>query len=44
VRELADVCVHVPADETARIQEGHLLVAHIVCEVAEREIVVADSS
>ena len=44
VRELADVCVHVPADETARIQEGHLLVAHIVCEVAEREIVAADSS
>ena len=44
VRELADVCVHVPADETARIQEGHLLVAHIVCEVAEREIVDADSS
>ena len=44
VRELADVCVHVPADETARIQEGHLLVAHIVCEIAEREIVAADSS
>lgn len=44
VRELADVCVRVPADETARIQEGHLLVAHIVCEVAEREIVAADSS
>jgi D-sedoheptulose 7-phosphate isomerase len=44
VRELADVCVRVPADDTARIQEGHLLVAHIVCEVAEREIVAADSS
>jgi D-sedoheptulose 7-phosphate isomerase len=44
VRELADVCVRVPADHTPRIQEGHLLVAHIVCEIAEREIVAADSS
>ena len=44
VRELADVCVRVPADETARIQEGHLLIAHIVCEIAEREVVAADSS
>ncbi len=44
VIEFADVCVRVPADDTPRIQEGHLLVAHIVCEVAEREIVAADSS
>jgi D-sedoheptulose 7-phosphate isomerase len=38
VAELADVCVRVPADETPRIQEGHLAVAHIICEVAERHI------
>ena len=44
VRELADVCVKVPADDTPRIQEGHLLVAHIVCEIAEREVVEDDSS
>jgi D-sedoheptulose 7-phosphate isomerase len=44
VREHADVCVKVPADDTPRIQEGHLLVAHIVCEIAEREVVEDDSS
>jgi D-sedoheptulose 7-phosphate isomerase len=39
MRELADACVRVPSDETPRIQEGHLVVAHILCETVEREIV-----
>jgi D-sedoheptulose 7-phosphate isomerase len=42
--QLVDVCVRIPADDTPRIQEGHLLVAHILCEIVEREIVAADSS
>jgi D-sedoheptulose 7-phosphate isomerase len=41
--ELVDVCVRIPADETPRIQEGHLMVAHVLCEIAEREIVAGDS-
>jgi D-sedoheptulose 7-phosphate isomerase len=44
MRELVDACVRIPADETPRIQEGHILVAHILCEIVEREIVAADSS
>jgi D-sedoheptulose 7-phosphate isomerase len=44
MRELADVCVRVPADETPRIQEGHVVVAHIICEIAERELAAADAS
>src|SRR5215217_1460279 len=35
---MADVCDHlivVPADETPRIQEGHILVAHVLCEIVE---------
>ena len=35
---MADVCDHlivVPADETPRIQEGHILVAHVICEIVE---------
>jgi D-sedoheptulose 7-phosphate isomerase len=44
MRELADACVCIPADETPRIQEGHILVAHILCEIVEREIVAADTS
>jgi D-sedoheptulose 7-phosphate isomerase len=43
MRELADACVRVPADDTPRIQEGQVVVAHILCEIAEREIGGADS-
>jgi D-sedoheptulose 7-phosphate isomerase len=44
MRELVDACVRIPVEETPRIQEGHILVAHILCEIVEREIVAADSS
>ena len=37
-------CVRIPADDTPRIQEGHVAVAHILCEIAEREIAGPDSS
>lgn len=33
--ELADVCVVVPAANTARIQEAHILVGHILCDLVE---------
>jgi D-sedoheptulose 7-phosphate isomerase len=29
--ELADVVIHVPATETAHIQEGHLALLHVIC-------------
>jgi D-sedoheptulose 7-phosphate isomerase len=32
---LCDHCIAVPAQETARIQEGHILVAHLLCEIVE---------
>jgi D-sedoheptulose 7-phosphate isomerase len=32
---LCDHCIVVPADQTARIQEGHILVAHVLCEIVE---------
>jgi D-sedoheptulose 7-phosphate isomerase len=34
----ADVCIRVPATETARVQECHMLVGHIVCELVEQAI------
>jgi D-sedoheptulose 7-phosphate isomerase len=34
----ADVCIVVPSDETPRIQEGHTLVAHVLCELVEQAI------
>jgi D-sedoheptulose 7-phosphate isomerase len=33
-----DLCIRVPADGTPRIQEGHTLVAHLICELAERAL------
>jgi D-sedoheptulose 7-phosphate isomerase len=35
MRELCDHCLVVPATETPRIQEGHLLVFHLLCEIVE---------
>lgn len=33
-----DYCVCVPSDITARIQECHMLIGHIVCELVEEEL------
>jgi D-sedoheptulose 7-phosphate isomerase len=37
-REAADVCIAVPSSETPRVQEGHTLVAHILCELVEQAL------
>lgn len=33
--ELADHCIGVPSDETARIQEGHIIIGHWLCEALD---------
>jgi D-sedoheptulose 7-phosphate isomerase len=35
---LCEICVRFPSMETPRIQEGHTLIAHILCEIVEAEI------
>ena len=30
-----DVVLNIPSLDTARIQEGHILVGHIICELIE---------
>jgi D-sedoheptulose 7-phosphate isomerase len=35
---LTDACVIVPSTVTARIQEGYMLYAHIMCELVEEEL------
>lgn len=35
---LADVCVRVPSDNTARIQESHLLCIHLLCAAVEEGV------
>ncbi len=37
LKDLAD-CVHVPSNDTARIQECHILIGHIICGFVEKEI------
>lgn len=35
---LSDACILIPSDRTARIQEGHITVAHIWCELIDKKI------
>jgi len=34
--ELVDVLINVPSNDTPRIQESHILVGHIVCDITEK--------
>ena len=36
LKECADVLLNVPSDQTPRIQEAHILLAHIYCDLVER--------
>ena len=35
MKELCDICICIPSDVTARMQEAHLLVEHLVCQRIE---------
>ncbi len=36
--ELCDIMVKIPSADTPRIQEGHILAGHILCEIVEKEM------
>lgn len=36
--DLADDCVRIASDETARIQEGHIIVGHWLCEALDEKL------
>ena len=38
LKPLSDVSVCVPSERTAHIQEGHIAIAHVLCELVEREL------
>lgn len=38
MRELSDFLLNVPSKDTPRIQEVHILLGHIICELVEREL------
>jgi len=33
--ELCDLVIHIPSHDTPRIQEGHILIGHIVCKIID---------
>jgi D-sedoheptulose 7-phosphate isomerase len=35
---LSDICIQVPSNSVARIQESHILIGHILCEEIEKAI------
>ena len=37
MKEISDYLINVPSSVTPRIQEAHILVGHIICEIAEAE-------
>ena len=37
-KELADVAIAVPSAQTQYIQESHLSIEHLICELVEREL------
>lgn len=38
MKSLVDILLNVPSDETPRIQESHILIGHIICELVERSV------
>lgn len=38
IAEIADVCLIVPSDNISRIQETHIAIIHIICELLENEM------
>ncbi len=43
LRELVDHWIGVPSDHTPRIQEGHLVVEHLLCEMMEQAVMETSS-
>ena len=38
MKEISDYLINVPSNDTPRIQESHILVGHIICELVESNI------
>ena len=38
MKEVADLLINVPSTDTPRIQETHILIGHIICDIVEKEM------
>ncbi len=36
--KIADYCIRFPAEETARVQEGHIIIGHWLCEALDEQL------
>ena len=34
----SDILINVPSEDTPRIQEAHILIGHIICEIVESQL------
>lgn len=39
IHDRVDLCLHVPATETALVQQAHLAILHIICDLVEQSLV-----
>lgn len=38
LKKITDICLQIPSEDTPRIQEIHIMIGHIVCEIVEKEL------
>jgi D-sedoheptulose 7-phosphate isomerase len=38
MKTISDYIINVPSNDTPRIQESHIMIGHIICELVEREL------
>lgn len=38
LKDLADILINVPSTDTPRIQEAHILIGHIICQIVEETL------
>jgi len=43
IKELCDLALIVPTDDTPRVQEGHITIIHIVCDLLEKSLFGCDT-
>ncbi|MFQ6676950.1 MAG: SIS domain-containing protein [Fidelibacterota bacterium] len=39
LKDMGDITISIPSSDTQRIQEGHLLAEHILCELLEKSVI-----
>lgn len=38
MKEYCDITIHIPSNDTPRIQESHIMIGHIICEFVEKAL------